>query len=210
LAGGGKTAGVLGCGVDVIYPRENKNLYAETAAQGAVISEFPIGTLPIPMHFPMRNRLISGLCRGVVVVEAAQKSGTQITVDFALEQNRDVFAVPGPIFSSLSCGTHTMIKNQHAKLVSCVDDILDEYRDDLLDFKGPSISQPSLFDEAKPVLKGDERKLVSFLSVPRHFDEIARELKLTAAELAQMLPVCLHRLRASIILLSTNALAIWK
>lgn len=122
----GKTAAVLGCGIDVVYPRENKELYEEIAASGALISEFPLGTQPLPQHFPARNRIISGLCRGVVVVEAAEKSGSLITADFALEQGRDVFAVPGPATSTMSSGTHRLIK-QGAKLVERAEDILEEY-----------------------------------------------------------------------------------
>ncbi|NLV21896.1 MAG: DNA-protecting protein DprA, partial [Syntrophomonadaceae bacterium] len=99
LEAGGQTIAVLGSGLDVIYPPENKQLYNEISQQGAVITEFPPHTHPEPGNFPMRNRVIAGLSRGVLVVEAQQRSGALITVDFALEQGRDVFAVPGPINS---------------------------------------------------------------------------------------------------------------
>lgn len=123
---GGRTFAVLGCGVDVSYPAENKRLLEKIAEQGAVISEHPPGTPPLPGFFPARNRIISGLSRGVVVVEAAEKSGALITADFALEEGRDVFAVPGSIFSETSRGTHRLIK-QGAKLVERAADILEEY-----------------------------------------------------------------------------------
>ena len=95
LAGGGNTIGVLGCGIDVIYPREHRELFQRVEEHGCIISDFPLGTQPLAKNFPVRNRIISGLANGLVVVEAAGKSGTQITVDFALEQGRDIFAVPG-------------------------------------------------------------------------------------------------------------------
>ncbi|MDU4959922.1 MAG: DNA-processing protein DprA [Sporomusaceae bacterium] len=123
----GRTIAVLGCGVDVSYPRQNARLLEAIAATGAVVSEYPPGTQPLPGLFPARNRIISGLARGVVIVEAAEKSGALITADAALEQNRDVFAVPGSIFSPQSRGAHLLIK-QGAKLVDCAADILEEYQ----------------------------------------------------------------------------------
>jgi len=132
----GYTVAVLGCGVDVNYPPENGKLISHIAECGAVISEYPPGTLAHPGHFPARNRIISGLSRGVVVVEAAEKSGALITSDFALEEGRDVFAVPGSIFSESSKGTHRLIK-QGAKLIDSTADILEEYNIGLLREKGP-------------------------------------------------------------------------
>lgn len=122
----GSTMAVLGSGVDICYPPENAKLLARIADEGAVISEYPPGTQPHPSQFPARNRIISGLSRGVIIVEASAKSGALITADFALEQGRDVFAVPGSIFSDYSKGTHILIK-QGAKLVETVTDILEEY-----------------------------------------------------------------------------------
>jgi DNA processing protein len=127
LKGGGRTVGVLGCGVDVVYPPENRPLFREMEEKGAIVSEFPMGTAPLAENFPRRNRIISGLSRGVVVVEAAAGSGSLITVQYALEQGRDVFAVPGNINSGASRGTNKLIK-EGAKLVDSIEDILDEIR----------------------------------------------------------------------------------
>ena len=126
LQAGGKTAAILGCGLDIVYPQEHLVLCQRIAENGAVISEYPLGTPPYPQHFPARNRIISGFCRGVIVVEAAEKSGSLITADFALEQGRDVFAVPGPVTSAMSSGTHRLIK-QGAKLIDSAADVLEEY-----------------------------------------------------------------------------------
>lgn len=125
LKGGGETVAVLGCGLDKCYPPENRYLMQEILAQGLLFSEFPLGIGPKPQHFPMRNRIISGLSLGTVVVEAALKSGALITADLALEQGREVFALPGPITSPASRGCHNLIK-QGAKLVQDVDDLLEE------------------------------------------------------------------------------------
>lgn len=122
----GYTVAVLGSGVDICYPPENVHLMERIAENGALISEYPPGTLPQAKFFPARNRIINGLSRGVVVVEAAERSGSLITADFALEEGRDVFAVPGSILSATSKGTHYLIK-QGAKLIDCARDILDEY-----------------------------------------------------------------------------------
>jgi DNA processing protein len=117
---------VLGTGLDRIYPPEHARLAAGIAAQGALLSEFPLGSEPEPWHFPLRNRVISGLSRGVVVVEAAARSGALITADCALEQGRDVFAVPGPVTAPTSQGTHQLLK-QGARLVTSAEDILEEW-----------------------------------------------------------------------------------
>ncbi len=124
LAAGGRTLAVLGSGVDQIYPQTNLPLGTTIPQQGALISEYPIGTLPAASNFPPRNRLIAGLALGVLVVEAATKSGALITAQFAVEQGRDVFAVPGNIFSLRSQGTHQLIKDG-ATLVTSADDVLE-------------------------------------------------------------------------------------
>lgn len=118
------TIAVLGCGVDVIYPKENLKLYNEILKSGLIISEYPVGEKPFPSNFPARNRIVSGLSEGVIVVEAAPKSGTLITVDFALEQGKNIYAVPGNIDSYLSFGTNELIKSG-AIPYTCSDDILE-------------------------------------------------------------------------------------
>ncbi len=122
LENSGRTLAVLGCGLDVVYPPENQKLYEQIPEQGALISEFPLGTPPEAKNFPIRNRIISGLSLGVVVVEAGLKSGTSITVRYALDQGREVFAVPGPIDSPTSLGPHRLIQDG-AKLVQDPEDI---------------------------------------------------------------------------------------
>lgn len=125
LAGRGRTIAVLGCGIDVIYPPENRKLYGDIIASGAIVTEFPFGTEPDRSHFPTRNRIISGLSLGVLVVEAGEKSGSLITAQCALEQGRDVFAVPGSIDLPGSRGTNKLLR-QGAKLVEGAQDILEE------------------------------------------------------------------------------------
>ncbi len=126
LRRGGRTIAVMGSGFNHVYPRQNAALAREIAANGAVISEFPMDALPLKQHFPRRNRIISGLSLGVLVVEAAKNSGALITADFALEQGREVFALPGKIDSGTSFGTNRLIQ-QGAKLVSCAQDIVEEF-----------------------------------------------------------------------------------
>ncbi len=119
----GKTIAVVGNGLDSVYPVENKELlYRILKKGGAIISEYPLGTRPEKMNFPARNRIISGMSKGIIVIEAKKKSGTLITVDFALEQGRDVYVIPGNINSVNSAGTNELIK-QGAKLVTTYDEI---------------------------------------------------------------------------------------
>ncbi|OCT13828.1 DNA protecting protein DprA [Paenibacillus pectinilyticus] len=127
LQGKSKTVAVLGCAINSIYPRENALLFRQIEQEGAIISEYPIGTGMRPGMFPQRNRIIAGLSLGVTVVEAAEDSGSLITVEFALDASRDVFAVPGPINSRQSSGVHKLLKDG-AKLVTRVEEIVEEYQ----------------------------------------------------------------------------------
>ena len=118
LNGGGNTYGVLGCGVDICYPRDHMGLYMDIQKQGGLVSEQPPGTPPLPMYFPARNRIISGLSDVILVMEAKEKSGSLITADLALEQGKDVFALPGPVTSPLSQGCHRLIAQGAGILIS--------------------------------------------------------------------------------------------
>ncbi len=120
------TAAVLGSGIDVIYPKRNKDLYVDISERGSVISEFAPGFRPLPFNFPYRNRIISGLSDGILVVEAGEKSGTLITATYGFEQNKEVFAIPGNIDNINARGTNRLIR-EGAKITTCVDDILEEF-----------------------------------------------------------------------------------
>ncbi|MEI8011305.1 MAG: DNA-processing protein DprA [Candidatus Omnitrophota bacterium] len=161
LRAGGATVGVLGCGLDVIYPLENKDLYLAIRKNGCLISEFPFGTLPLPSHFPRRNRIVSGLSLGIVVVEAGLKSGALVTAGFALEQGREVFAVPGRIDSAMSDGSHTLIQ-QGAKAVLSIRDILEDLPLEILRPKGSGGET----EDDKAVVRGlwgDEKVIFDFI-----------------------------------------------
>lgn len=176
---GGKSIGVLGCGIDVVYPPENRSLFEELPEHGALVSEFPMGTPPLPANFPRRNRLISGLSLGVLVVEAAEKSGSLITAQFALEQGREVFAVPGSIASGASRGANRLIK-QGAKLVESVSDILEEL--------SYCENRGRIAVRAQPALPPQEGNLCATLAEgPLQIDEIAGKAGLTVQELSVML-----------------------
>ena len=125
LSSFGKTIAVLGSGIDVVYPKENAKYYREISEKGLIISEYIVGTAPESKNFPQRNRIISGLSDGVLVVEARKNSGTMITTDFALEQGKELYVIPGNITSNLSAGTNNLIK-EGAKLVTDVYEILED------------------------------------------------------------------------------------
>lgn len=145
LRAGNKTIAVLGCGLDIVYPPENKKLMAEIERHGAVISEYPPGSKPLGMHFPERNRIISGLSKGVLVAEAPIKSGALITAGHALEAGKDLFAVPGSIFSYNSKGTNLLIK-QGAKVTESALDIIEEYPIDAQRLEPPEAADGGEFD----------------------------------------------------------------
>jgi DNA processing protein len=184
IAAKGKTVAVFGTGVDVIYPKENSRLSEQILALGgALISEFPIGTHPAPQNFPIRNRILSGMSVGVLVVEAAEYSGTRITARCALEQNRDVFAVPGNVTNKNSWGPNTLIK-QGAKLVATWEDVWEdlpaEVRLALTPTTSPessASSSASLFpDEGLPP---HEKRILGLLKSDEstHIDEIVEKLE---------------------------------
>jgi DNA processing protein len=165
----GTTVAVLGCGLEHVYPSENKKLSQMIAEHGAVVSEFPMATPPASFNFPRRNRIISGLSRGVVVVEAAVKSGALITSDFALEHGREVFAVPGQVNSPAAQGTNQLIK-QGAKLTTSVEDILQELAPQLLSDSNHNRAASGIRPSS---LKGDEQALWAILGdEPLDLDEL--------------------------------------
>ena len=156
LDAGGKTIGVIGCGLDVVYPRQNRELYEKVVVNGLLVTEYQLCTQPEAFRFPARNRIISGLSEGVVVVEAAKKSGSLITAQMALDENREVFAVPGQIDSFKSEGTHWLLK-QGAKLVQTGADVFDELKafpqQLMCDKTSPTVGDDELLDdEAKIIL----------------------------------------------------------
>jgi DNA processing protein len=187
LEAGGRTIAVLGCGLDVTYPPEHASLREEIAASGAVLTEFPAGTPPKPSHFPQRNRIISGLSLGVVVVEAAEDSGSLITARLALEQGREVFAVPGPFDAPLSRGPHGLIK-QGAKLVETADDIIEELLPQI-ETAGMPKRRPALSKATEiPNLSPEERLLLDQMSrEPLHLDDLTERSGLTPAGVAGIL-----------------------
>jgi DNA processing protein len=175
---GGRTLAVLGCGLDIIYPPENKELYRLIPQNGALVSEFALGTPPEARNFPIRNRIISGLSRGVVVVESGVQSGANITANYALEQGREVFAVPGPIDSPGSIGPHRWIQ-QGAKLVREAQDILEE----LSGYPTvPPASEPQVatFHSEDPVM-------AHLNATPLQLDDLIRAAGLSAPEVMSRL-----------------------
>ena len=171
---GGRTIAVLGCGLDIIYPSENRSLANRIInGQGALVSEFPIGTKPEAKNFPPRNRVISGLSMGVIVVEAGKRSGALITADFALEQDREVFAVPGNVTSPASRGTNSLIQ-EGAKLVRNVEDVLEELNMVMVQEKTAiQMTMPESAEEAQILKKLTHQ--------PVHIDELIQQAGLPSA-----------------------------
>lgn len=191
LAARMRTVAVWGTGIDVVYPKENKKLAEEIlAAGGAIVSEVPLGTFPAPQNFPRRNRIISGLSIAVLVVEAAENSGTRVTARCAAEQNRDVFAVPGNVTSKGSWTPNTLIK-QGAKLVATWEDVWEDLPSQVrleLELEGPSASKPEAAASllADPVLRPEEAMVLEVLRADEslQIDEILEvlETQLTSSE----------------------------
>ena len=176
------TVAVLGCGVDVIYPKSSERVYAQIIERGAIVSEYLPGTPPLRSNFPQRNRIISGLSRGTIVVEAGERSGTSITVNCALEQGRDVFAIPGRINDELSVGTNRAIRDGYAKAVLCVEDVLCEYG------RHNTAAAAEKIDFSK--LTQEQRKVVSALTgEEKNFDELCVLTELSPSLLNSVLTV---------------------
>jgi DNA processing protein len=183
LQGGGRTIAVLGCGVDVIYPSENRNLFYQIIEHGAILSEFPIGSPPEGGHFPRRNRIISGLSIGVVIVQASGESGSLITAGYALEQGREVFAVPGNVGAEGSRGTNQLIK-EGAKLVESSEDILEEILPQWRR-EGETVQKA---ETPVPDLTEEEKILYRLLGeTPLHIDAIIRESQLDPGNVSSLL-----------------------
>jgi DNA processing protein len=197
LEAGGRTAAVLGTGLDEVYPRDHRRLADEILERGgALVTQFPLGTPPVSENFPYRNRIISGLSLGVVVVEASENSGSLITARLALEQGREVFAVPGNITSRNSFGTNFLIKGAGAKLVQQWQDVVAEFPPDVAaailppeEKKGGAVARRK--DEAAlpSDLSGPERALLGILSAdePAHIDALAGQSGLPVQELSALL-----------------------
>ena len=183
ISGGGRTIAVLGCGVDVVYPSENRNLFHQIIDRGAILSEFPMGSPPEGGHFPRRNRIISGLSIGVVVVQASAESGSLITASYALEQGREVFAVPGNVGAEGSRGTNRLIK-EGAKLVETSEDILEEI---LPQWTG----ERERIQEVEPPWKDLDKEELTLYQLlgesPMHIDVIIRESRFDPGRVSSLL-----------------------
>jgi len=181
----GTTIGVLGCGIDVVYPKENKKIFEEMQKRGAIITEFPMGTFPAPQNFPIRNRIIAGMTLGVVVVEGAQYSGSLITARLAMEFGREVYGVPGNATQPSSFGPNQLIK-QGAKLVTGWEDVVEELptpvRAELVPVEtATSEERASLVEES---LAPEQRSIYELLSLDaaRHVDELVETSGLSSSE----------------------------
>lgn len=177
LRAGGRTFAVLGCGVDIVYPPEHERIYCEILQEGGILSEYPPGTVPYRWNFPRRNRIISGLSQGVLVVEARKRSGSLITADLALEQGRDVFALPGKAGDVLSMGTNRLIK-QGAELVDTPEDILKYYQIGFVQKRGKKDLSLETTEKIVYARLGLEEK---------HLDRLAQETGMGTGRLMEIL-----------------------
>jgi DNA processing protein len=184
IEGGGPTCAVLGCGIDICYPPENKPLAGKIERQGAILSELPLGTPPLRHNFPRRNRILSGISLGVVVVEAGIESGAMVTARMAREQDRELFAVPGPVEKPMSRGPHSLIRNG-AYLVETIGDILAQ-----LPPCGnvPAMRSGSRGTSRSDELSGPEQKVIDALELdPKHIDELVRICNISPTSLLPLL-----------------------
>ena len=187
LAAGGNTLAVLGSGLEQIYPAENKTLFHRISEKGAVISEFPLSAKPEAHNFPIRNRIISGMSLGTVVVEATKKSGSLITARLAAEQNREVFAVPGSIQSFKSVGSHTLIK-QGAKLVENAQDIIEELSPMIQYPQKRADNRRNEQENKRVLLADDEIQVYDALGpYPTHIDDLIRNVPVEPGRIAGIL-----------------------
>ncbi len=180
ISGKGFTVGVLGCGIDVVYPAQNRKLFDKIIESGTLITEFPVGTSPSPPNFPKRNRIISGLSRGVLVVEATKNSGSLITASMALEQGRDVYAVPGNIESFKSRGCHFLIKHG-AMLAENADDIMEGMG---LNYPGMTKSD-TFIKKDLPEMSEVEKTIYNIVGeYPMHIDQIQKNGRISMGDLS--------------------------
>lgn len=187
LDNGGRTIGVIGNGIDIIYPKKNLHLYKDVEEQGCVVSEFPLGTPPLAYNFPQRNRIISGLSLGVVVIEAQEKSGSLITAHHGLEQGKDIFALPGNINSIFSGGTNKLIKDGAKPLLE-IDDIIEEIHQ--IQDKLSSQKKHSKREIDYSNYSETEIKLIKILETePMHSDTISYKLGIDIATLNSILTI---------------------
>ncbi len=184
LNAGGHSYGVLGCGVDICYPRENRGLYQDLQEKGGILSEYPPGTPPLKHHFPARNRIISGLSDFVLVMEAGERSGSFITADFALEQGKDVYALPGPVTGKLSRGCHELIR-QGAGILLSPQELLRELNISRVNGKGGAGQET---DKNEKMLESAENLVYSKLDLyPKSLSSLMDETGLSASALIQQL-----------------------
>lgn len=183
LAAGGATTAVFGCGIDITYPTENRKLHEEIGKKGLVLSEFPLGAPAYPQNFPIRNRIVSGMSFGVVVVEGAQYSGSAITARLAMDQGREVFAVPGNITSQASWGPNLLIR-QGAKLVTCAQDIVNELTPEIrrrIQNAGRASKEEAASQQALPLgpnsVLGENLLAKLAVDAPTHIDALLNSLE---------------------------------